>query len=59
MSDFLPPSGSTCLVVGCNRGLGLEMTKALAAGGVRTFGTSRRPCEELSALGVGVIDGSL
>lgn len=58
MSDYLPPTGSTCLVVGCNRGLGLEITKALANGGIRTFGTSRRPCDELAAIGVTVVGGS-
>jgi hypothetical protein len=46
-------------VVGCNRGLGLEITKALQAGGVVTFGTSRKPCEELASLGVTVIPGKL
>lgn len=35
------------------------MTRALASGGIRTFGTSRRPCEELAALGVSVIEGTV
>jgi NAD(P)-dependent dehydrogenase (short-subunit alcohol dehydrogenase family) len=36
------PSGATCLVVGGNRGLGLEICKCLIQGGVTTYATTRK-----------------
>lgn len=45
MTSFLQqcplPSGATCLVVGGNRGLGLEICKCLVHGGVITYATTR------------------
>lgn len=36
------PSGSSVIVVGGNRGLGLEITKSLVAGGLTTYATTRK-----------------
>jgi NAD(P)-dependent dehydrogenase (short-subunit alcohol dehydrogenase family) len=46
---------TTSLVVGANRGIGLELTKALAARGDTVLATCRTPSPELSALGVRVL----
>lgn len=49
---------SNVLVVGGNRGIGLELTRQLAARGDRVWVTCRVPTLELSAMkGVSVIDG--
>ena len=44
-------AGSSCLVVGGNRGLGLEISKCLVGGGVTTYATTRRRNEEMDNLG--------
>lgn len=46
---------TTSLVVGSNRGIGLELTRALAARGHTVFATCRKPSPELNALGVRVL----
>lgn len=48
---------TTSLVVGANRGIGLELTKALAARGHTVIATCRTPSPELNALGVRVLSG--
>jgi len=46
--------GSSYVVTGCNRGLGLEFTRQLARRGDRVIATARRPeeAEELNELGL-------
>ncbi|MDX1509150.1 MAG: SDR family oxidoreductase [Woeseiaceae bacterium] len=45
------------LVTGCNRGIGLELCKQLAARGDEVIAVCRSPSDELEALGVRIIDG--
>eukprot|EP01041_Mallomonas_annulata_P001450 gene1450-2793_t len=44
------PSGKSILVVGSNRGLGLELVKSTVAGGLTTYGTTRRTNPDLESL---------
>ncbi len=48
---------TTSLVIGANRGIGLALTKALAARGDEVIATCRTPSPELQALGVRVQSG--
>lgn len=48
---------STVLVTGCNRGIGLELARQLQARGDDVIGVCRRQSDELSGLGVRVLDG--
>lgn len=45
------------LVTGCNRGIGLELCRQLAARGDDVIGVCRRKSDELDKLGIRVIDG--
>merc|ERR1711953_1171879 len=49
---------SKILVVGTNRGIGLELAKQLVAAGNQVFATCRKPSDELKKLeGVTLIEG--
>ena len=48
---------SKVLVSGCNRGIGLELCRQLAARGDDVIGVCRRKSDELDELGIRVIDG--
>ena len=48
---------STVLITGCNRGIGLELARQLHARGDDVIGVCRQQNEELSSLGIRVIDG--
>lgn len=48
---------ATILVTGANRGIGLEMTRQLAARGDTVIAACRRASPELEALGVEVVEG--
>ena len=48
---------ATITVTGCNRGIGLELCKQLAARGDDVIGACRRSNDELDALGIHVIEG--
>ncbi|NOY93886.1 MAG: SDR family oxidoreductase [Deltaproteobacteria bacterium] len=48
---------SRVLIVGSNRGIGLELTRQLAARGDEVLAACRKPSPELLALGVEVIEG--
>jgi NAD(P)-dependent dehydrogenase (short-subunit alcohol dehydrogenase family) len=43
-------SGSVCLVIGGNRGLGLEICKCLIQGGVITYATTRNRNQQMDAM---------
>ncbi len=45
---------STALITGANRGIGLALARQLHARGATVIGTTRRPADELTALGVRV-----
>ena len=45
------------LVTGCNRGIGLQLCKQLAARGDDVIGVCRAPSAELEKLGIRIIDG--
>ena len=42
--------GSSILIVGGNRGLGLELCKSTSVGGLKTFGTTRKSNPEMESL---------
>jgi len=46
---------STILIVGANRGIGLELARQLVARGDTVLATTRRPSPDLDALGVRVL----
>ena len=48
---------STWLVTGCNRGIGLELSRQLAARGETVIGVCRSTSDELGRLDIQVIDG--
>jgi NAD(P)-dependent dehydrogenase (short-subunit alcohol dehydrogenase family) len=48
---------ATVLVTGCNRGIGLELCRQLAARGDEVIGACRRSNPELDALGIRVVEG--
>ncbi len=48
---------STWLVTGCNRGIGLELSRQLAARGEDVIGVCRSTSDDLGGLGIHVIDG--
>ncbi len=48
---------SRVLIVGSNRGIGLELTRQLAARGEEVWAACRKPSPELLALGVELIEG--
>ena len=48
---------SNVLVTGCNRGIGLELCRQLAARGDDVIGVCRRKSDELDRLDIRVIDG--
>ena len=48
---------TTTLVTGCNRGIGLELAKALKARGDQVIGVCRQSSDALAALGIRIIDG--
>ena len=48
---------TTILVTGCNRGIGLELTRQYHARGDNVIGVCRNTNDELEALGIRVIDG--
>ncbi len=48
---------ATCLVTGCNRGIGLELSRQLAVRGDEVIGVCRSASDELEGLGIRVIDG--
>ncbi len=48
---------STWLVTGCNRGIGLELSRQLAARGETVIGVCRSSSDELGRLDMQVIDG--
>ena len=48
---------ATWLITGCNRGIGLELSRQLAARGETVIGVCRSASEELEALGIRVIAG--
>ncbi len=47
----------TSLITGCNRGIGLELARQLHARGDKVIAVCRNASEELTALGVRIIDG--
>lgn len=47
----------TTLVTGCNRGIGLQLVTQLHARGDDVIGVCRQPSDELSQVGIRVIDG--
>lgn len=47
----------TSLITGCNRGIGLELARQLHARGEKVIAVCRNASEELTTLGVLVIDG--
>ncbi|MCO4810194.1 MAG: SDR family oxidoreductase [Gammaproteobacteria bacterium] len=47
----------TTLVTGCNRGIGLQLVTRLHARGDTVIGVCRHPSDELSQLGIRVIEG--
>lgn len=47
----------TFLITGCNRGIGLELARQLHARGEKVIAVCRNASEELTTLGVRVIDG--
>jgi len=47
---------TTSLITGCNRGIGLELAKQLAARGDTVIGVCRNPSSGLTELGVRIID---
>ncbi len=51
------PAMTTSLVVGANRGIGLELARALAARGERVIATCRTSSPALDALGVQIVSG--
>ena len=48
---------ATWLITGCNRGIGLELSRQLAARGESVIGVCRSTSDALEALGIQVIDG--
>ena len=48
---------STAVITGCNRGIGLELARQLAARGDDVIGVCRKPSEGLESLDIRVIDG--
>jgi NAD(P)-dependent dehydrogenase (short-subunit alcohol dehydrogenase family) len=48
---------ATILIIGANRGIGLELARQLAARGDTVIAACRRSCTDLDALGVEVIEG--
>ena len=48
---------STWLVTGCNRGIGLELSRQLAARGENVIGVCRSTSDELGRLDIRIIDG--
>ncbi len=48
---------ATWLITGCNRGIGLELSRQLAARGEPVIGVCRSASDALEALGIQVIDG--
>ena len=47
----------TTLIVGANRGIGLELARGAKARGQRVIATTRKPSEALNELGVRVVEG--
>ena len=47
----------TFLITGANRGIGLEMARQLTARGDKVIAACRQPSEELTQLGVKLIEG--
>ena len=48
---------ATWLITGCNRGIGLELSRQVAARGDEVIGVCRSASDELDALGIQVIEG--
>ena len=48
---------SICVISGCNRGIGLELTRQLAARGETVIGLCRKASDDLKALSIELIEG--
>ena len=48
---------STCVISGCNRGIGLELARQLAARNETVIGLCRKASDELKALSIELIEG--